>query len=115
MRSNPQDPSLDHFIRYLTAERNASPHTLSNYLMDIGQFASQQWGPESRPPFRWKDVDRFSARRFLVSFQKAGSKATTTRRKLASMRSFYKFLMREEYVAGNPFTGVVLPKKALTN
>jgi integrase/recombinase XerC len=111
MVRGPQDDAVDHFVRYLTAERNASPHTVSNYLMDIGQFVQQQWGPGARAPHRWREVDRFAARRFLVSFQKGGSKATTTRRKLSSLRSFFKFLMREEYVGGNPFTGVVLPKK----
>ncbi len=107
----PNDPALEHFVRYLTAERDASPHTLSNYAMDIAQFHQQQWGVDAKPPFRWKEVDRFAARRFLVSFQKAGSKATTIRRKLSTMRSFFKFLMREDYVSGNPFTGVILPKK----
>jgi integrase/recombinase XerC len=55
-------------------------------------------------------VDRFAARRFLVSFQKENAKATTTRRKLASMRSFFRHLVREEIVKANPFTAVVLPK-----
>ena len=114
MTTSSQDPSLEQFVHYLSAERNASPHTISNYLMDIGQFAVQQWGTDSKPPFRWKEVDRFSARRFLVSFQKAGSKATTTRRKLSSLRSFFKFMTREEMVPGNPFTGIALPKKPRT-
>ncbi len=108
------DPSLEHFLRYLTGERDASPHTLANYAMDIEQFAAQQWGAEAKPPFRWREVDRLAARRFLVSFQKQGSKATTTRRKLSSLRSFFKFMVREEIVPNNPFVGVVLPKKPRT-
>ena len=105
------DPALEQFVRYLEAERNASHHTVDNYVMDIGQFIVLQWGTDKAPPFPWKEVDRFGARKFLVSFQKAGSKATTTRRKLASLRSFFKFLMREELVKANPFSAVVLPKK----
>ena len=104
------DPALQHFRSYLDGERNASIHTLSNYFMDIRQFVAQQWGAQAKPPFRWKEVDRFAARRFLVSFQKAGSQAATSRRKLSSLRAFFRFLVREEYVQSNPFGAVVMPK-----
>lgn len=105
------DPALAHFVRYLRAERNASEHTVANYAMDIRQFITLQWGGETPPPFRWKEADKFSARRFLVTFQKAGSQATTTRRKMSSLRSFFRFMMREDYVATNPFVGLVMPKR----
>lgn len=105
------DASMQNFADYLEAERNASVHTLNNYLMDLRQFVAMQWGEHPEPPYEWRAVDRFAARRFLVTFQKAESKATTTRRKLASLRSFFKFLVREEIVRANPFTSVVLPKK----
>jgi integrase/recombinase XerC len=106
------DPAVDHFRRYLAAERDASGHTLTSYLLDIRQFAALQWGVEARPPFRWNEVDRFAARRFLVSFQKGGCEPATSRRKLSSLRSFFKFLVREGYAPGNPFRAVALPKKA---
>ena len=102
---------MQDFADYLTAERNASPHTISNYLMDLRQFVAVHWGAEERPPYRWAEVDRFAARHFLVHFQKEGCAATTTRRKLASLRSFFKFLRREERVKTSPFAGVALPKK----
>ena len=95
---------------YLRTERDASEHTLVNYLMDIRQFIELQWGEGAAPPFAWRAVDRFGARRFLVYQQKHDRAATTTRRKLSSLRSFFKFMMREGYVPGNPFSGVVLPK-----
>jgi len=106
-----KDPCVEHFIRYLQSERNASRHTLSGYLLDIGQFVRVIWGPEAKPPFRWNENDRFAARRFLVEFQKHGNAPTTTARKLASLRSFYKFLEREEYAERNPFGGLRAPKK----
>ncbi|HMP73001.1 MAG TPA: tyrosine-type recombinase/integrase [Kiritimatiellia bacterium] len=104
------DPDVKGFLRYLAGEREASEHTINNYLLDIGQFAGLQWGEGTLPPFRWEEVDRFAARRFLVHFQKLGSEPTTTRRKLSSLRSFFKYLVREDRVAANPFTGVTLPK-----
>lgn len=106
------DPALAHFIRYLKTEKNASPQTLSGYLMDIRQFVRQTWGHDARPPFAWASADPFAARRFLVEFRKSGRSPSTTARKLSSMRSFYRFLQREEYAPQNPFGGLSGPKKA---
>jgi len=105
------DPCVEHFVKYLQGEKNASEHTVSNYLIDIRQFIELTWGGESKPPYNWKEADRFAARKFLVFFQKLEMEPATTGRKLSALRSFYKFLVREEYVTLNPFTGLHLPKK----
>ncbi|MFA5689961.1 MAG: tyrosine recombinase XerC [Kiritimatiellales bacterium] len=105
------DPCIAHFLQFLQGEKNASVHTVTNYLNDINQFIQLIWGDELQPPYRWKDADRFSARKFLVEFQKLEMEPATTRRKLSALRSFYKFLVREEYVPNNPFSGLLLPKK----
>lgn len=106
-----KDPALEQFLRYLEGEKNASEHTLANYLMDIRQFVLQQWGEAGRPPFPWNAVDRFAGRRFLAGFQKSGCTPATARRKLSSMRSFFRFLLREEVVKNNPFAGLALPRR----
>lgn len=105
------DPCVTHFVQYLEGEKNASEHTVSNYLIDIRQYCEIIWGEEARPPYKWAEADRFSARKFLVFFQKLELAPTTTGRKLSALRSFYKFLLREEYVELNPFSGLNLPKK----
>ncbi|MGA1530036.1 MAG: tyrosine recombinase XerC [Kiritimatiellia bacterium] len=104
------DPAMAAFVSYLRGERDASEHTVANYLMDIRQFIALTWGENTAPPFSWKRVDRFAARGFLVHQQKMEKEATTSRRKLSSLRSFYKFMLREEMVKLNPFSGLVLPK-----
>ncbi len=104
------DPAVAQFVRHLRAERNASEHTLSAYLADIGQFCAQMWGADVRPPFPWKSPDRFAARRFLASFQKAGLAPATASRKMSSLRSFFRFLVREELVRSNPFSSLQQPK-----
>ena len=109
-RNPAADPQLDHFLRYLSGERDASVHTLKNYRMDILQFAAQKWGAAAQPPFAWREADRYAARRFLAGFQRDGKKATTTNRKLSSLRSFYRFLIREGQADINPFSGVPSPK-----
>ncbi|MEI6891128.1 MAG: tyrosine recombinase [Pontiella sp.] len=105
------DPCVKHFIHYLVAERNASEHTISSYLIDIRQYCEIVWGETAQAPYPWKNADRFDARKFLVFFQKLERSPTTTGRKLSALRSFYKFMLREEYVEQNPFSGLHLPKK----
>lgn len=104
------DPDLLAFLQYLEAEKNASPHTLSNYTSDILQCAENLW-PEKPPPFEWESVSRIHARRFLVSIQQSGARPATTGRKLSSLRSFFKFLLREGRVSANPFAGLPQPKR----
>jgi len=104
------DPAVAQFVRHLRVERNASDHTLAAYLSDIRQFCAQLWGEDARPPFPWKSPDRFAARRFLASFQKAGMAPATASRKMSSLRSFFRFLVREGLVKGNPFAGLQQPK-----
>jgi len=98
------------FMRYLVAEKDASGHTLYHYRSDIRQFAEMVFG-DRKPPFPWEGLDRFDARRFLIHFQRMECAPTTTARKASSLRSFYRFLVRENVVPANPFIGVVLPRK----
>ncbi len=108
------DPCVARFLAYMEHERNASPHTIAGYLLDIVEFARAVWGEDAFPPFAWGSADRYAGRKFLAESQKAGRQATTTSRKLSSLRSFYKFLEREEMVRTNPFTGLKGPKRART-
>lgn len=104
------DPAIDHFIRYLKGEKDASDHTVSNYLIDIRQFCESKWIDKS-PPYKWDQVDQYDARGFLVHFQKLEMSPSTTGRKLSALRSFFYFLLREEFVSKNPFKGLQTPKK----
>lgn len=108
------DPGIAAYLQYLRAERDASKHTISNYLIDIRQFISLKWPEQPGPPFPWTHVDRYDARKFLVYFQKAGCSARTSGRKLSCLRSFFRFLQREEIVSANPFSGLPVPKKDKT-
>jgi len=105
------DPEVRAYLRYLEAEKNASGHTVRNYLMDIGQFIVSHWGWEQQAPYPWGEVDRFAARRFLALVQRSGHASTTAVRKLSSLRSFYRYLLREGRVEVNPFSGTRGPRK----
>ena len=109
-----EDPSLARFLRYLLAERNVSPHTLSGYASDLAQLVSSVWGPDAAPPFSWKDVSERDAHAFVMAFAKDGSTPATVQRKLAAARSFCRFLQREEAILDNPFSLLRGPRKAKT-
>lgn len=98
------------FRTFLLAERNASERTVEGYEIDLEQFAAFRWGPDSQPPFDWTAVSPEDARAFLMAFARDEARATTTRRKLASMRAFFRFLSREGKVPSNPFGGLRGPK-----
>jgi len=104
------DPDLSAFLQHLDGEKNASPHTLDNYARDIVQFASFTW-PDTPPPFRWATLTRLHARAFLANVQKSGAQPATTGRKLSSLRSFCRFLVREGRIGNNPFTALPQPRR----
>jgi integrase/recombinase XerC len=104
------EPSAQRFARHLRAERNASEHTVAGYLQDIAQFAAFAWLPAEQPPFAWGQAGRDRARAFLAAFHRAGWSPATTRRKLASLRAFYRYLASERAVADNPFAGLRGPR-----
>ncbi len=109
------DPVVTGFVNYLEVERNASRHTISAYLQDISQFIEYVRDPSEKEkdmPVDWTGIDRFQARGFLMEFQRCGSAPATTGRKLASLRSFFKFMERESQISVNPFSGLHAPKKA---
>ena len=104
------DIAVRRFRTFLLAERNASEHTVGGYEIDLEQFAAFRWGPDSKPPFDWASVTPENARNFLMAFARDEARATTTRRKLAAMRAFFRFLAREGRVSANPFAGLRGPK-----
>lgn len=104
------DGAVARFVRYLRAERSASEHTVTGYVQDIGQFAAFVWPSAVKPPFDWCQPARDQARGFLVAFHKNGWSPRTTRRKLASLRAFYRFLGREGLAEVNLFAGLRGPR-----
>lgn len=105
------DPAVRRFLSHLRGERDASPHTVAAYLGDLRQFVDATWGATACPPHPWAACDRYAARRFLVGLHRAGDSPSTIARKASSMRTFFRFLLREAMVASNPFRGVHLPRR----
>jgi integrase/recombinase XerC len=97
--------------RYLAALRlqNASPHTLRNYSSDLAQFLEYFSPPGARPPVP-DEITTIELREWLASLYELGLNVISIRRKLASVRSLFKFLLREGTVRSNAARLVRTPK-----
>jgi tyrosine recombinase XerC len=98
------------FSNYLKGEKNVSPHTLKSYSSDLNDFLN--FLKKEKIPLRIRYIDHLIIRRFLASLQKRGLSHTTMARKLATLRSFFRFLCREEDLEINPVLGTRTPKIA---
>lgn len=104
---------IDRFASYLKYERNASEHTLRNYLSDLDQFHSflSPMQPDgSRTSVIIAEIDHIVIRDFLSSLYKDDRKKSSIARKLATLRSFFKFLCREQVLELNPAKLVSSPR-----
>ena len=94
--------ALQRFRDYLATERNASPHTIAAYLSDITEFSLRV--RENEDFDAWNEIDRDQARSFVMMLHDNGDNKRSIQRKLSAMRSFFRFLIREELATANPFT-----------
>ena len=99
--------ALHNFLRYLTNERQASTHTTDNYQRDILQFSEIVLGGSQN----WSSVGTDQARQFVIKLQERQLARNSVLRKISSMRSFFRFMLREEIVDKNPFVGLASIKK----
>jgi integrase/recombinase XerC len=102
--------TVDSFINYLINERQASRHTVDSYKRDIAQFSEITTGAHDTPP-NWSGIDIYAARNFIVQLQGQNLSRNSILRKLSSLRSFFRFMIREGIIEKNPFSGLSSPKK----
>src|SRR3982751_1150929 len=100
---------LNQFLQHLQYERNMSPHTLRNYASDLEQFREYLFKIEKRENIDPKQIDRLTIREWMASLH-GDHKKTSVARKLASLRTFFQFLVREGKLESNPAKLVATPK-----
>jgi len=104
---------IHQFIHYLSMEKNASPHTCRNYLRDLEQFEGflRSSGTSVSPQGEIviEKVDRLAIRKYL-SFLHRKNKKSSIARKLSTLRSFFRYLVREQIISSNPAKPVSTPK-----
>lgn len=109
MRRMMQD-SVRQFLQYLDAERHASPHTLISYEEDLRQFAEFLASHDPQATGFLDRLDRTSIRMFLRELVARGYSRRSIARKLACLKSFFRYLRRKNILAINPAASVPFPK-----
>lgn len=99
----------DSFLDYLQYERNYSENTVKFYRMDI--LGLQKFGEEVSGDLTPSDVDAELIREWIVSLMDKGCASSTINRKLSSVRTYYKYLLRKGVVDADPLQKVTGPKK----
>src|ERR1700741_1202961 len=97
------------FLTYLHSVKNSSPHTISNYGKDLNQFLTFLTPPESEPP-SLAAINHNVIREFVGYLHDQGLEKTSIARKLAALRSFFKYCVREAMLKENPARLVPTPK-----
>ena len=105
------EQAIDGFGRYMKVEKNLSFHTREGYLTDLKQFRAFLETPEVSGGVEGAlPTDPLVIRSFLASLYREKLRKVTISRKVAALRSFYRYLLREGVVAVNPAELVQLPR-----
>ena len=102
------------FLDYLTFERNVSPNTIHAYRDDLESFTGflcNDYLTMGRDQLDLKRVDHLAIRSYLAHLSRRKLSRATMARHLSALRSFFKYLVREELVEANPARTVATPKR----
>jgi integrase/recombinase XerC len=101
--------ALKHFVKYMRYERNLSPETIVDYTADVkllGAFVT----PPGEKPMNLAKIDHGVLREFVAHLYGKNLEKASIARKLAALRTFFKFCIREGYATQNPARMVPTPK-----
>ena len=97
---------IQKFTTFLRIEKNYSPHTLKSYLNDINDFVNYLDGNYSL-----KDIDYFTLRGFVNGLFEKGLAKSSIERKIACIKSFFKFMVKRGFINDDPSRLLRFPKK----
>jgi integrase/recombinase XerC len=103
------EQAIAKYLEYLRTVRNSSPHTVSNYGKDLHQFLAFLTPPRATPP-ALRAVNHGMIREFVAHLHDHGLEKSSIARKLAALRSFFKYCVREGYLRESPARLVPTPK-----
>lgn len=100
---------IERFLNYLRYELNRSPLTVSAYETDLLQF--QEWlFPENPSEVDFRNVTSTDVRRWLSKLAKEGESPRTLRRKIISLRSLFKWMLKTGEIKKSPLQDIALPR-----
>ena len=101
---------IDKFLEYLRSVRNSSPHTITNYGKDLEQFQAYLTPPGTDTPPAVSNINHDVIREYIGHLHETGLEKSSIARKLACLRSFFKYCVREGKMKENPARLVPTPK-----
>lgn len=107
--TDPLQQQIDAFAQYLADERRASARTVETYIRDLGGFRDYVRGQGL--PADARKLDIVALRGFLSSLF-GSNQASTMKKKVSAVRSFFKFLLKRQVIESNPASGLRSPKIA---
>lgn len=102
-------PTVQKFLQYLHSVRNASPHTITNYGRDLDQFLTYLTPPQTETP-KLEKIDHRIIREYVGHLHESRLQKSSIARRLAALRSFFKYCLREGLLKENPARMVPTPK-----
>jgi integrase/recombinase XerC len=98
------------FLTHLAKERDVSPNTVKAYGRDLAELCEFLTGYYGTGTWSWQGVDRLAMRGFLARLARRGLSKRSMTRTLSAVRSFYKWMHRNELVEANPARAVGAPR-----
>ncbi|HLP04986.1 MAG TPA: tyrosine-type recombinase/integrase [Paludibacter sp.] len=99
---------MNEFLQYLQYEKNFSSHTVLSYRIDLNQFTNSL--QTKSPNFDPTVVQPADIQKWILSLMSAGLSARTLSRKISTIKSFWRFLIKRGYTSHNPTLKIILPK-----
>ena len=100
----------EQFLEYLQYERRYSINTIEAYKRDLTQFFT--YLKEQFEIEKTEDIGHIQIRSWIVSLMDEKNTARSVNRKISTLKSFYKFLLRKEIITKNPLNKIINPKTA---
>jgi len=101
---------LEKFKIFLKKERGYSEFTINSYISDLNQFVDFLTFNRKKSFPSVKKITTNSIKNFIINLSRRGLSNVSIRRKLSSLRTFFKFLIREEIIVKDPIAVIELPK-----
>lgn len=104
---------IEKYLKYLKIERNSSDHTITSYRNDLTQlldFTARHFEKDA-DSVEVSEMDRLTIRLWLGELTEEGMARNTIARKVAAVRSFFKYCYKRSYITKNPAHLLIIPKK----
>jgi integrase/recombinase XerC len=101
--------AINSFLQYLEYIKNVSVHTVRNYRIDL--FAFFDFLQKEKKEINLQEINKWHVRKYLSHLHTLDKKNRTIMRKISSIRSFFRYLMKNKIISKNPLLDIESPKR----